>query len=534
MAKLFPCPWTQYSAASHKISHRKPHVSESLQNLTEKDMAPVTFFERQRAAFSNTSETLPSKLTTVGNEGSINPYASAYTNNNDDKILAKAQSPLTPTGGWTKFQSNATDAGIRVSTPVNTAEVNNLTPSQKSSVFNKASSPVIYTTPIRLEKPFSDAGSVKTAEWTQFNKAIENKKSTGITQTDNLKTTANSNSKIDKSDHSAVKDEAAPQIPSHSQGPSAWDNPSWSAEKGSGGTTAKINEDKHSTKLSTPGGVIGSFQQGIAPAHEGPVSPVPNDKSTPQKSMTIPGEPGSNAAIKLASLLEECKLSQASTYAAFDTLRAHNQVMAKFTEELIEMVSALSARVDQLENSKSNGITGNDASDHEPAQDGHPTPTKATTFSGRDPNPDEPVDDSADKFSTFSGKFDNDDGPAVHVNGTASSPSGDRADSPVNAKISPASPKVSAPAKSVSLGSKTSIPAGQETFPIHIRIGFDHRVTVEVYNSMKIMHLILEACKKAGVAPNKLELGFRGEVFSVGWTVEMCELMAGDTLDLEA
>lgn len=217
MAKLFPCPWTQYSAASHKISHRKPHVSESLQNLTEKDMAPVTFFERQRAAFSNTSETLPSKLTTVGNEGSINPYASAYTNNNDDKILAKAQSPLTPTGGWTKFQSNATDAGIRVSTPVNTAEVNNLTPSQKSSVFNKASSPVIYTTPIRLEKPFSDAGSVKTAEWTQFNKAIENKKSTGITQTDNLKTTANSNSKIDKSDHSAVKDEAAPQIPSHSQ-----------------------------------------------------------------------------------------------------------------------------------------------------------------------------------------------------------------------------------------------------------------------------------------------------------------------------
>lgn len=91
------------------------------------------------------------------------------------------------------------------------------------------------------------------------------------------------------------------------------------------------------------------------------------------------------------------------------------------------MVSALSARVDQLENSKSNGITGNDASDHEPAQDGHPTPTKATTFSGRDPNPDEPVDDSADKFSTFSGKFDNDDGPAVHVNGTASSPSGDRA-----------------------------------------------------------------------------------------------------------
>lgn len=51
---------------------------------------------------------------------------------------------------------------------------------------------------------------------------------------------------------------------------------------------------------------------------------------------------------------------------------------------------------------------------------------------------------------------------------------------------------------------------------------------------MKIMHLILEACKKAGVAPNKLELGFRGEVFSVGWTVEMCELMAGDTLDLEA
>ncbi|KAG8626052.1 hypothetical protein KVT40_006453 [Elsinoe batatas] len=73
---------------------------------------------------------------------------------------------------------------------------------------------------------------------------------------------------------------------------------------------------------------------------------------------------------------------------------------------------------------------------------------------------------------------------------------------------------------------------GADAFDVKIRINGAPPFSLRISDSMLIMHVVLNACKKGNATPNKLELSARGEVFSVKWTVSDCQLMAGDELDL--
>ncbi|KAF2223139.1 hypothetical protein BDZ85DRAFT_263059 [Elsinoe ampelina] len=74
---------------------------------------------------------------------------------------------------------------------------------------------------------------------------------------------------------------------------------------------------------------------------------------------------------------------------------------------------------------------------------------------------------------------------------------------------------------------------GSNAFDVKIRIDGAPAFSLRISDSMLIMHVVLNACKKGNATPNKLELSARGEVFSVKWTVSDCQLMAGDELDLD-
>ncbi|PNS19927.1 hypothetical protein CAC42_7894 [Sphaceloma murrayae] len=80
---------------------------------------------------------------------------------------------------------------------------------------------------------------------------------------------------------------------------------------------------------------------------------------------------------------------------------------------------------------------------------------------------------------------------------------------------------------------ESEFPRGPGTFRVNVNMGAGVRVNIPVTNDMKIMHVILSACKKAGMTPEKLELTQGGEDFSHAWTVGECDLAEGDVVDLE-